>query len=73
MTRVISFDQGATFVNRWPDPELHHGAYGNPALATKEKGEAYLEALINGISQIMIAFDQGRFDPHDESGLPKTF
>lgn len=73
MTRVISFDQGATFVNRWPDPELHHGAYGNPALATKEKGEAYLEALINGISQIMITFDQGRFDPHDESGLPKTF
>lgn len=24
MTKVISFNKGATFVSRWPDYELHH-------------------------------------------------
>lgn len=73
MTKVINFDGGATFVNRWPDSAVYHGAYGNPALGSKEKGEAYLKALISRISETISAFGKGAYSPTLESGQAKPF
>ena len=38
-----------------------------------KKWQAYIEALVDEILKIMIAFDQGNCDPHDENGVPKIF
>lgn len=73
MRKAINFDQGAAFFNRWPDPQFHSGVYGNPALGTAERGKAYLEALINKISQIILDFSAGKYDPCDPNGAAREF
>jgi creatinine amidohydrolase len=72
MKKVINFDAGAMVVNRWPS-ELHDGSYGNPGLASAEKGRAYLEVLVDRISQFILDFDQGRYNPAKLDGIPRTF
>ena len=73
MRKVITFDPGATIVNRWPDSSLFNGVYGNPSLASAETGKAYLEALIKKISQIVLNFDEGKFNPSMDDGIPQDF
>jgi creatinine amidohydrolase len=73
MRKVINFDEGAIFVNRWPDSKVYAGAYGNPALGTAERGKAYLEALISKISQIILDFSKGKFNPSKSDGTAQNF
>jgi creatinine amidohydrolase len=73
MRKVINFDEGAIFVNRWPDSKVYEGVYGNPALGTAEKGKAYLEALIDKISQIILDFGKGKYNPSKSDGRAQTF
>ncbi|MGI9860870.1 creatininase family protein [Moorella naiadis] len=69
--RVIAFEQSAMILNRWPDSNLYDGTYGNPGLATVEKGRAYLEVLIEKISRFVIEFNNGQFNPSQNNGSPK--
>ena len=73
MRKVINFDEGAIFVNRWPDSKVYSGVYGNPGIGTAEKGKAYLEALINKISLIILDFDKGKFNPSLSNGRATNF
>ncbi|PKM82022.1 MAG: hypothetical protein CVU89_06695 [Firmicutes bacterium HGW-Firmicutes-14] len=70
MRRVIAFDQGAVIVNRWPDSDVYSGVYGNPSLASAEKGKAYLEALVDKISEFIGNFSEGRYNPSRPEGVP---
>ncbi|KJR48070.1 Creatinine amidohydrolase [Desulfosporosinus sp. I2] len=70
--RVIAFDQGAIIVNKWPESKVYSGVYGNPALATAEKGQAYFEVLVEKISQFTMEFQEGKHDPTLLSGKAKT-
>lgn len=70
--RVISFDQGAVIVNKWPNSEVFSGVYGNPAIATAEKGKAYFDVLVEKISQFTLEFQEGKHDPTLASGVAKT-
>jgi len=73
MRKVINSLQGALFVNRWPDSKVYSGVYGNPGLGTAEKGQAYLKALIEKISQMILDFDKGQFNPSLSDGTPQDF
>ena len=70
MRRCISFDHGATIVNRWPDSDIYSGVYGNPGLASAEKGKAYLEVLVDKISEFIENFGQGSYNPSLPNGVP---
>jgi creatinine amidohydrolase len=69
MRKVINFDEGAIFVNQWPDSAVYEGVYGNPGIATAEKGEAYLAALIDRISETIINFGRGKYNPTRKDGV----
>jgi creatinine amidohydrolase/Fe(II)-dependent formamide hydrolase-like protein len=73
MRKVINFDDGAVFVNRWPDSRVYEGVYGNPGLATVERGKAYLEALISEISRIILDFSKGKYNPSKSDGTAQIF
>jgi creatinine amidohydrolase/Fe(II)-dependent formamide hydrolase-like protein len=73
MRKVTNFAQGALFVNRWPDRKVYSGVYGNPSLGTAEKGQAYLKVLIEKISQMILDFDKGQFNPSLSDGTPQNF
>jgi creatinine amidohydrolase len=73
MRCIIFRDFGVQAANRWPDPDVYHGAYGNPVLGSAEKGEAYLEALINDIARTLLEFAKGRFNPCGSDGTPRSF
>jgi len=73
MRKVITYEQGVTVVNRWPDSKVYHGAYGDPMLASAEKGKAYIEVLIEKISALIIDFDKGKFNPAHNNGIAKDF
>ena len=73
MRKIINFDQGALFVNRWPDRKVYSGVYGNPGLGTAEKGQAYLKVLIEKISQMVLDFDKGHFNPSLSDGTAQDF
>lgn len=73
MRKIINFDQGATFMNRWPDSTVHHGVYGNPSLASARKGNAYIEAFIDKIAGILMDFDKGLYNPSEADGSPRSF
>lgn len=73
MRKVMNFDSGATFVNRWPASDVYHGVYGNPALASAKKGKAYLEAFIDRVAQMLLDFDKGRYNPTRSDGVPRDF
>jgi creatinine amidohydrolase/Fe(II)-dependent formamide hydrolase-like protein len=68
--KAINFDGGAITVNRWPHSKTYHGVYGNPGLATVEKGEAYLKVLIEKIADFLIKFDKGDYNTTGEDGVP---
>ena len=72
MRSIIFRDSGIQVANRWPDPDLYHGTYGNPALASTAKGRAYLEALIDDIARVLVDFDKGRFNPCGADGIPRS-
>ncbi len=72
MRKCINFTKGATVVNAWPSHSSYHGAYGNPALASPEKGEKYLQALIEDISEFVVGFGQGKANPIGKGGAPQT-
>jgi creatinine amidohydrolase len=71
MRKCISFDSGACIVNRWPDSRTYSGTYGNPGTASKEKGKLYLDALIEDISQFVLDFSAGKFNPIGKDGVPQ--
>jgi creatinine amidohydrolase len=73
MRTIMNYDAGAMFLNQWPKPERHHGVYGNPSLASQEKGKAYLAAIIERVAQILRDFDQGKYNPTREDGVPREF
>ncbi len=73
VVKAINFDAGAITVTRWPDSKVYHGVYGNPSLATVEKGKAYVEVLINKISESLLEFDKGKYNPDRGDGVPKAF
>ncbi len=72
MRKVINFDQGACIVNKWPISDVYSGVYGNPAAATAEKGQAYLDALVEKISQFTVAFGEGAYNPTNPDGTAKV-
>lgn len=73
LKKVINFDRGAVFVDKWPKSEVFNGVYGNPGLATKEKGKSRLEEFINSISKVILDFDKGKFDTAKKGGIPIDF
>ena len=70
---VIGIREGAFFVNGWPDADLFHGAYGDPSLATKEKGEAYLNTFVEHVARIITDFGKGLYNPDKGDGMPRTW
>lgn len=70
--QVISFDQGVCIVNKWPDSKVYSGVYGNPELATAEKGKAYFNALVGKISQFTQEFKEGKHNPALANGVART-
>ena len=72
MRKVINFDQGACIVNKWPNSDVYSGVYGNPAVATAEKGQAYLDVLVEKISQFTVAFGEGAYNPTNPDGTAKV-
>ncbi len=71
LRKAISFDAGAMILNKWPDSATYNGVYGDPSIASPEKGELYLEALIEDISQFVYDFKDGKYDPIGKDGRPK--
>ena len=67
---IIFRDSGVQVANRWPDPKVYHGVYGNPALGSAAKGQAYLEALIEAIARNLLDFDKGWLNPCKADGTP---
>ena len=70
--KIINFDAGAYTVNQWPK-QSYHGAYGNPGLATREKGRRYVEAFIEDITAFVADFRAGKYDPIGKDGMPQVF
>jgi creatinine amidohydrolase len=70
--RVIAFDQGACIVNKWPRNEVFSGVYGNPAAATREKGQAYFDVLVERIAQFTIEFRDGKHNPTAANGAAQV-
>lgn len=70
LRKAISFDAGAMILNKWPDSASYDGAYGDPSIASAEKGKLYLEALIEDISQFVYDFKEGKYNPIGNDGIP---
>ena len=73
MRKIVNFDEGGIFVNQWPNSKVYPGVYGKPALASAEKGKAYLEAIINKVARILSDFDRGKYNPVGDNGMPRDF
>ncbi len=50
---VVSFDHGIMTTHKLPDAGRHPGVYGNPRLATPERGKRYFDLIVEELSHLV--------------------
>jgi len=73
LRKAVNYDSDIMIINNWSNSDQYNGVYGNPSLATPEKGKAYLEALIDKIADKLLKFDKGLYNPIGKDGIPRSF
>ena len=71
MRKCTPTEQGALVVNAWPQSEGFRGVYGKPDLATFENGEKLMKAYIEDLSEFVLTFKTGKYDPVGKDGHPQ--
>lgn len=63
---IISFEGGAMTASRWPDSSdtLIQGVFGNPELASPERGRGYFEAVVGRVASFVEDMRKGKFAPN---------